>query len=137
MLSWSTIADVRSLASSIVPYPRRGLSFRRLTNNSRYSLGRFRSPSRAAHEDEFGTRWTQYHKELRLAPTEGWQTLTLATDEFLTDKGERLKSWRAVDMLELDSQRGAGAEPVFRMFRWVESPTESRQATGAVKKTND
>jgi dienelactone hydrolase len=74
------------------------------------------------HEDEFGTRWTQYHKELRLTPTEGWQTLTLATDEFLTDKGERLKSWRAVDMLELESQGGPGAEPVFRTFRWVEPP---------------
>jgi hypothetical protein len=74
------------------------------------------------HEDEFGTRWTQYHKELRLTPTEGWQTLTLATDEFLTDKGERLKSWRAVDMLELESQGGADAKPVFRTFRWVEPP---------------
>ena len=76
------------------------------------------------HEDEFGTRWTQYRKELHLTPTGGWQTLTLRADEFLTDKGERLKSWRAVDMLELDSQGGAGAEPVFRMFRWVESPPE-------------
>jgi hypothetical protein len=57
-----------------------------------------------------------------LAPREGWQTLTLSVDEFHTDKGERLKSWRAVDMLELDSQGGPGAEPVFRMFRWAKSP---------------
>ena len=77
------------------------------------------------HEDEFGARWTQYHKELQLTPAEAWQTLTLSADEFLTDKGERLKSWRAVDMLELESQGGPGAEPVFRMFRWVEPPLSS------------
>jgi hypothetical protein len=73
------------------------------------------------HEDEFGSRWTQYRKELRLTPMESWQTLTVSADEFLTDTGERLKSWRGVDMLELESQGGPGAEPVFRMFRWVES----------------
>jgi hypothetical protein len=76
------------------------------------------------HEDEFGTRWTQYHKELRLTPNEGWQTLTLSANEFRTDKGGRLESWRTVNMLELDSQGGPGAEPVFRMFRWVESPVD-------------
>ena len=54
----------------------------------------------------------QYHKELRLTPTEGWQTLTLATDEFLTDQDERLKSWRVVDMLELEPQDGAGLSKV-------------------------
>ena len=74
------------------------------------------------HEDEFGTRWTQYHKDLRLAPKEGWQTLTLAADEFRTEKGDRLESWRVVNMLELDSQGGPGAEPVFRIFRWANSP---------------
>ena len=58
----------------------------------------------------------QYRKELRLTPTEGWQTLTLATDEFLTDQDERLKSRRAVDMLEPGaarrSRRGAGLSNV-------------------------
>jgi dienelactone hydrolase len=74
------------------------------------------------HEDEFGTRWTQFRKELRLTPAETWQTLTLSANEFLTDKGEPLKTWRDVDMLELRSQGGPGSEPVFRAFRWVEKP---------------
>ena len=46
------------------------------------------------HEDEFGTRWTQFRKELRLKPAETWQTLTLSANEFLTDKGEPLKTWQ-------------------------------------------
>jgi hypothetical protein len=74
------------------------------------------------HEDEFGPRWTQFHKERPLKPAESWQTLTLSANEFLNDKGEPLKNWSAVDMLELRSQGGPGLEPVFRAFRWVERP---------------
>ena len=74
------------------------------------------------HEDEFGTSWTQYRKELQLAPAETWQTMTLSANEFVTDKGEPLKTWRAVDMLELRSGGGSGSEPLFRKFHWVESP---------------
>jgi hypothetical protein len=74
------------------------------------------------HEDEFGTMWKQFRKELRLTPAETWQTVTLSADEFRTEKDDSLKNWRAVDMLELRSQGGTGAEPVFRAFRWVEKP---------------
>lgn len=75
------------------------------------------------HEDEFSTRWTQYRKEVRLTPTESWQPLTLSANDFHNDKDQPLKNWRAVDMLELRSQGGPGPEPVFRAFRWVESPS--------------
>ena len=80
------------------------------------------------HEDEFGTRWTQYRKELRLTPAETWQTVTLSADEFRTEKGEPLKNWRAVDMLELESQGGPGPEPVFRAFRWVGDRAAARKS---------
>ena len=74
------------------------------------------------HEDEFATRWTQFRKTLRLEPAETWQTLTFSANDFLADKGEPLKNWQAVTMLELRSQGGPGSEPVFRAFRWVERP---------------
>ncbi len=65
-----------------------------------------RSLTVVMHEDEFGTRWRQYRKELRMTPAEGWQTLSFTADEFLNDKGDPLKNWRSIDMLELRSQGG-------------------------------
>ena len=73
------------------------------------------------HEREFAPGWTQYAKELRLTPEEGWQTVTLTAGDFTTDKGERLRGWRGVKMLELDSKGGPGEEPIFGEFRWVRS----------------
>jgi hypothetical protein len=70
------------------------------------------------HEKEFAPGWTQYAKELRLTPGEGWQAVNLKAGDFTTDKGERLKGWHGVDMLELDSKGGPGEEPIFGEFRW-------------------
>lgn len=70
------------------------------------------------HEREFAPGWTQYAKELRLTPGDGWQTVTLTAGEFTTDKGERLTGWGGVKMLELDSKGGPGEEPIFGGFRW-------------------
>ena len=77
------------------------------------------------HEDEFATGWTRFISESRLAPADGWQTLTLSASQFVTDKGVKLKDWHAIDMLELESQGGPGPEPVFRMFRWVDPTRET------------
>ena len=75
------------------------------------------------HEDEFGTSWTQYRKELQLAPAEDLaDNRAFRQTSYVTDKGEPLKTWRAVDMLELRSGGGSGSEPLFRKFHWVESP---------------
>jgi dienelactone hydrolase len=71
------------------------------------------------HEKEFALGWTQYARELNLAPGDGWQTITLTASDFKTDKGEKLKGWSEVKMLELDSKGGPGAEPVFGEFRWT------------------
>jgi hypothetical protein len=79
------------------------------------------------HKDEFAAGWTQYVNELHLSAAEGWQKFTLPADEFVAAKGVRLTNWRTVNMLELESQGGAGAEPVFRMFRWVDPPARRSQ----------
>jgi hypothetical protein len=73
------------------------------------------------HEKEFAPGWTQYAKELRLMPREGWQTVKLTAGDFTTEKGERLSGWRGVDMLELDSKGGTGQEPIYGQLRWVQA----------------
>jgi dienelactone hydrolase len=71
------------------------------------------------HENEFASGWTQYAKELRLMPGDGWQTINLAAGDLMTDKGNRLAGWAGVEMLELDTKGGTGEEPIFGEFRWV------------------
>lgn len=70
------------------------------------------------HEKEFAPGWTQYARELRWIPQDDWQSVHLKAEDFTTEKGERLKSWNRVNMLELDSKGGPGAEPVFGEFHW-------------------
>jgi hypothetical protein len=71
------------------------------------------------HEKEFALGWTRYVRELRLTPGEGWQTVTLRSEDFTTERGERLKGWETIRMLELDSKGGPGEEPVYAGFRWL------------------
>lgn len=71
------------------------------------------------HEKEFAVGWTQYAAEVALEPGEGWKTVTLASDAFSAEKGERLKDWDEVRQLELKTSGGAGEEPIYGAFRWV------------------
>jgi dienelactone hydrolase len=76
------------------------------------------------HEHEFAAGWRQYVKTLSLSPAAGWQTFTLVAGDFVTEGGAKLQNWDDVNMLEFDSQGGAGAEPVFRMVRWALPPVK-------------
>ncbi len=70
------------------------------------------------HENEFAPGWTQYAREWQGIPQDGWQSVHLKASDFMTEKGERLKGWKNIDMLELDSKGGPGEEPIFGEFRW-------------------
>ncbi len=81
-----------------------------------------RSPKRlriVMHEKEFAPGWTQYAAEIPLEPGEGWKTITLPADAFATEKGETLKTWSDVRLLELKTNGGKGEEPIYREFRWM------------------
>ena len=85
----------------------------------RMHLSAARTVRLVLHEKEFTLGWTQYARDLRLTPADGWQTVALTAGDFTTDKGEKLTGWSEVKMLELNSKGGPGAEPIFGEFRWI------------------
>jgi dienelactone hydrolase len=71
-------------------------------------------------EKEFARGSKTYIAVVPLKPTEGWQTITLAAEDFKTGRGEALANWRQLQMLEFDAGRDAGPGPIFTDIRWVQ-----------------